>query len=202
MGRALAKRHLKVIGVDDGSFTRRHRFAPLVAVAVTVPGLVEGILTTRVRVDGTDATDRLIGLLKDSPHLDGCRAILLDGVTVGGFNPLDLDRLAERLRRPVVSVTRHAPEFPAIRSALAKYFPRDARRRFAVLTRRRPFRLATAGNPIWIAVAGARRGEATALVRRTTLVGHWPEPLRLARLIARALADAPAGRHRPPKTNP
>lgn len=202
MGRALTKRHLKVIGVDDGSFTRRHRFAPLVAVAVTVPGVVEGILTTRVRVDGTDATDRLIGLLKDSAHLDGCRAILLDGVTVGGFNPLDLDRLAERLHRPVVSVTRHAPEFAAIRSALTKYFPRDARRRYAVLTRRRPFRLPTAGNPIWIAVVGARRGEAAALVRRTTQVGHWPEPLRLARLIARALADAPAGRPRPPKTNP
>jgi endonuclease V-like protein UPF0215 family len=51
-----------------------------------------------------------------------------------------------------------------------------------------PVRLPT--GTVFAAVAGATRAEATALVRRATLEGLWPEPLRLAHLVATAAARA------------
>jgi hypothetical protein len=188
LARALAKPHLRVLGVDDGPFTRRHRYAPVAAVAMSLPGSLEGVLATRVRVDGRDATERVAEMLGASSHLAGARAILLDGISLGGFNLVDLDRLSRALGRPVISVTSRPPDFDAIRAALHAYFPEEFRARWRLVQRHRPFAAPAAGAPLWIAVAGATRTEARAVIRRTTLVGRWPEPLRLAHLVARAMA--------------
>jgi endonuclease V-like protein UPF0215 family len=188
--RSLAKPHLRVIGIDDGPFTRRHRSAVVAAVAMTMPGTIDGLLTTRVRVDGTDGTDALISFLRRSPYLPGSRAILIDGISVAGFNVVDLSRLSRSLSRPVLSVTRRAPDLGAMRSAIEKYFPKDARRRFRLVRRHRPFAaIPRVGSP-WISIVGGSRQEARQLMARTTLVGQWPEPLRLAHLLARAAAEA------------
>jgi endonuclease V-like protein UPF0215 family len=144
-----------------------------------------------VTVDGTDATDRILGLLDRSPFLDGVRAVLLDGIAVGGFNLIDLDRLHGELERPVVTVTRHPPDFPAMRAAIRTYFPRDAAARWRLVRAHPLFRLPMPeGNPLQVGAVGCTRAEAAVLVRRTTVRGHLPEPLRLARLVARALASA------------
>ncbi len=193
MGRALAKRHLRVIGIDDGPFRRTDARAPLVLVAIDLPGVVEGIELGHVAVDGTDATDRILELLLASPHLPGARAILVDGATVGGFNPVDIAALADATGRAVVSVTPKRPDLAAIERAVRTYFPRDAARRLAVLTGRPTFAVPLSGGSVHAAVAGATRREARSLLARTTLVGRWPEPLRLARLLARALPELGGG---------
>jgi len=51
---------------------------------------------------------------------------------------------------------------------------------------KRLFRVPVAGGWLEVAVAGATRAEAGILVRRSVREGRWPEPLRLARLVARA----------------
>lgn len=194
MRRALAKAHLRVAAVDDGAFTRRHRRAPIAAVIASVPGEVEGISLGRVAVDGTDATDRVVELLARSPHLEGVRALLLDGVVLGGFNVIDLHAVARRLHRPVVAVTRRRPDFPRIRAALQKYFPRDAARRWRLLTASPLFPVPTGEAPVFAACAGCTRGDAVRLVQRTTRRGFWPEPLKVAHLVARAASDAARAR--------
>ncbi|HEV2449349.1 MAG TPA: DUF99 family protein, partial [Thermoplasmata archaeon] len=107
----MGKPHLRVIGVDDAAFTRRSRRAFVVAVAMSLPHLVEGVELTAVTVDGDDATRHLIAVLGRSPFLRGARAILVDGVAVAGFNLIDLASLARNLERPVISVTPKAPEY-------------------------------------------------------------------------------------------
>ena len=186
-----------MIGLDDGPFLRSSRRAALVGVVFSTPNYVEGLLRTSVAIDGTDATDRILSLLGSSPFLDGVRAVILDGIAVGGFNLIDLDRLHEGLQRPVVTVTRRSPDFPAIRSALRKYFPRDAEVRWRLVRAHPLFRLAMSeGNPLRVSAVGCTRAEAAAIVRRTTVRGNLPEPLRLARLVARALAAPEAVAHR------
>jgi uncharacterized protein len=201
--RALTKPHLRVIGIDDGRFRRRQRFAPLVAVVVSTPGYVEGVERGRVRVDGMDATERIIALLRHSPHLEGARALLLDGVAFGGFNLVDLDALARALERPVVAVTRDPPDFARIRAALQKYFPTEFRERWRRVRAHRLFAVPTADRPIYAAAVGCRRVEAAQLIRRTTIRGRWPEPLRLAHLVAHAIGTpvAPLRRSAPFRTN-
>jgi endonuclease V-like protein UPF0215 family len=188
--RALGKTELRVIGIDDGAFSRRQKRAPLVAAAVATPSQLEGVAVGEVTIDGTDATDRIERLVGDWPLLNGARAVLLDGVAFGGFNLVDLNRLCARLGRPVVTVTRRSPDFVAIRAALRKYFPKDFAHRWGLVRAHRLFRIPTGGRPILASAVGCRRADAVALVHRTTVRGYWPEPLRVARLVAHALGTA------------
>jgi len=185
-----------VVGVDDGAFERGDRYAPIAAVAIALPEHVEAVRTSRVRVDGTDGTRRVIALVRRLGPLDGVRAILVDGAVVGGFNVLDLDAMSRALDRPIVAVTRRAPEFARIREALVKWFPRSARARWSLLRAHRLFRVPTAGRPILAAAVGCSRRDAVRLVQRSTVRGFCPEPLRLAHLVASA------GRPRAPRKSP
>lgn len=193
MRRALAKPHLRLAGVDDGPFRRRQRYAPLVAVVLSMPDELEGVRIGRVRVDGTDATAAIAALVTSTEPWEGVRAVLLDGVAFGGFNVVDLDALSDRLDRPVIAVTRRPPDFARIRAALSKYFPRDARQRWARLRARPLFRVPTAGEPLLAACAGCARSDALRVIARATRRGYWPEPLRWAHVISRAV-----GRPAPP----
>ena len=186
MRRSLGKPHPRVVGVDDGAFDRNERTAPVAAVSLSLPEHVEAVRTAHVRVDGTDGTRRVVALVRSLGPLDGVRAVLLDGAVVGGFNVLDLDALYRELGLPIVAVTRRPPEFSQIRAALKKWFPRTAGARWALLRAHRLFPVATGGQPILAAAVGCSRADAALLVRRATVHGYWPEPLRLAHLVASA----------------
>lgn len=181
-----------MVGIDDGAFDRRDRYAPIAAVLVTLPERVDAVRLGRVTVDGTDGTRRVVALVRRLGPLEGVRAVLLDGAVVGGFNVLDLDALRCALGLPVVAVTRRPPEFSEIRSALRKWFPRTSERRWALLRAHRLFPVPTGGRPIVAAAVGCSRVDAVRLVQRSTVRGYWPEPVRLAHLIASA------GRRHPP----
>jgi uncharacterized protein len=184
--RALGKPHPRVVGVDDGAFERGDRYAPLAAVAVTLPEHVEAIGAGHVRVDGSDATARVVALVRRLGPLDGVRAVLLDGVVFGGFNVVDLDELHRSLELPIVAVTRRPPDFPKIHDALRKWFPRTAAGRWKILRAHRLFPVTTTGKPILATAVGCSRLDARWLVQRATVRGHWPESLRIAHLIASA----------------
>jgi uncharacterized protein len=189
--RALVKAHPRVVGVDDGAFERTDRTAPIAAVVMSLPDYVETVRTDRVVVDGRDATRRVIAVVRATGPLDGIRAVLLDGAVLGGFNIVDLDAVHRSLDRPVVAVTRRPPDFPSIRAALSKWFPTDGARRWRLLTRHRLFPVPTAGGqPIRATAVGCSAVDAARLVQRASLRGYWPEPLRLAHLVASARPPA------------
>lgn len=155
-------------------------------VVCSLPDRVDGVFTTDVAVDGKDATARLADAIRSSGHLDGIRAVMLDGITLGGFNVVDLAALARTLGRPVVAVTRRKPDFDAVDGALRTYFANDRGRRRRLIRARPLFAVPIGDGSLQVAVAGATRSEAAALVRRSIREGRWPEPLRLAGLVARA----------------
>lgn len=160
----------------------------MVAVAVIAPARLEGVAVGRARVDGRDATEVVERLVRRTGQLEGARALLLDGISLAGFNVLDLERLARRLRLPVVAVTPKAPEMASIRAALATYFPRDRGSRWRRVRAARTFRVRLLGGPLYAAVAGAPRSAVPALLARLQGRGRWPEALTLAHRIARAVA--------------
>jgi endonuclease V-like protein UPF0215 family len=200
--RALGKRELRVVAVDDGPFTRRQRWAPLAAVAVIAPGRVEGVALGRARVDGSDATVRIAELVRATGQLEGARAVLLDGISVAGFNVVDLERLAGRLGLPVVAVTPRAPDLPSIHAALTTYFRSDRGRRWRRVRAARTFRVPLPGGPLYAAVSGAPRSAVALLLARVQGRGRWPEALTVAHRIARAVSRSGAAKAPPRRKNP
>jgi uncharacterized protein len=155
-------------------------------VVVSLPDQLEAVRVGSVRVDGTDGTARVVALLRSLGSVEGIRAVLVDGAVVGGFNVLDLDAIRSAMGVPVVAVTRRPPDFARIARALRTWFPRSAARRLALLRRHRLAAVPTGGEPILAAAAGCGPDDAAWLVRRAAVHGFWPEPLRVAHLIASA----------------
>jgi len=126
-------RTLRVIGFDDVPWRHRARRAVGLVGAVCAGTRFEGMVYGSVRRDGWRATLTIERLLLGSKFLPQLHLILLDGIAFGGFNVLDLPRLARTLRRPCVSVMRKLPDLPAMERA-ARRLPRPEAR-LAVLRR-------------------------------------------------------------------
>jgi hypothetical protein len=179
------KPEVRVLGVDDGPFTWEDAQADVVGVLTRGGAYVEAVMRTQVAVDGTDATQQLAAMFARSRYAGAVQCLMLDGVTLGGFNVVDLDALRSALEVPIMTVTRDPPDKPAIEAALRKHFP-DAEERIELLQRHPLHRVETDHNPVWVKVLGMGIDDARDLVRRTTVRGALPEPLRLAHLIAAA----------------
>lgn len=180
-----ARRRLShVVGFDDFPFARDHRGDVTVVGAVFAGARLDGVLSTRVRRDGVNATERLASCLRASKYFAQLHAILLQGIAFAGFNVVDLARLHAATALPVLAVARRRPDLAAIRRALLEKVPGGARK----------WRLIEAAGPME-ALAGVyvqRRGipapAAERLVRTLQANGVLPEPLRVAHLIAGGVA--------------
>ena len=190
------RRTIRVIGFDDAPFVR-----PLLRSSVgerspvNVAGVVcagtrfEGMVWGEIQQDGWDATETLAQLLLHGKFLAQLHLVLIDGISMGGFNIIDLPQLAVRLCRPCVAVMRRPPDLAAIEQAL-HHLP-DAAQRLDCIRRAGAI---YAHPPFYFQVCGASpEATAEALIRLTDR-GHVPEALRLAHLIAAAIVKGESGR--------
>jgi len=174
-----------VIGFDDAPFERgAGRMVPVVG-AVYAKDRLDGVLTGEVTEDGDDANSRLAQLLSDSPFDAHVQAIMIQGLTLGGFNVVDLPALAQRLARPVMAVVRRRPDLDAVQEALLKKVP-NGETKWRLIQAAGPVH---AAGPAHFQCAGIAADDAGKVIQRFTLHGHMPEPLRTAHLIAGALVD-------------
>jgi endonuclease V-like protein UPF0215 family len=175
---------LKVLGFDDGPFPSDWTGPVLVVGAMYHGGeFLEGVLCTHITKDGDDATERLIAAVTGSRFQAQLHGLLLHGVTLGGFNVVDLPRLHHDTGRPVLSVMRKEPDLAAMQAALAKV-PNGA----AKWERLRAAGPVRELNGLFVQPHGLSDAEAQALLRLITRRGKFPEPLRAAHLIAGGLA--------------
>ncbi len=176
----------RFLGIDDAPFRFGDVEVPIVGVVVQAPAYIEGVLTTRAHVDGTDATERLATMVRRSRYREGLRMVLVDGTAVGGFNVVDIDLLAEAAGVPVVTVTRRRPNLAAIEAALKRKFD-DWEHRLATIRRHAIEAVPTRHSDLYVTYVGATRAEVKEALALTTVRGALPEPLRVAHLIAAAM---------------
>ena len=117
-----------VVGFDDAPFDRGHRGDVTVVGAVFAGERLDGVISTRVRRDGVNATQRLSDCVTRSKYFAQLHAILLQGIAFAGFNVVDLSNLHRATGLPVLTVTRHPPDLQAIREALLQCVPGGARK--------------------------------------------------------------------------
>ncbi len=175
----------RFLGIDDGPFHFGDDDVPLVGVAVQAPAYIEAVLMTRAQVDGRDATERILGMIRASRYREGLRMVLLNGIAVGGFNVIDIEALHRELGVPVVTVTRRAPNLEAIRGALRRKFD-DWEARWALIRDLRIEQVTTRHTPLHVTYVGAERAAVIEALALTTVRGALPEPLRVAHLVAAA----------------
>ncbi|MBI5000363.1 MAG: DUF99 family protein [Euryarchaeota archaeon] len=181
------KPQIRVLAIDDGPFTFSDKHCHVVGVVVRLPSYIEAVMKSEVAVDGRGATSVIAKMVNGSRYKEQVKLILLDGIALGGFNIIDIDRLNEETGLSVATVTREPPDMGSVKEALRANFE-DWEERWEIVARRKPRELDTGHKPIYVDVAGIDFKEAEEIIRLSVVRGALPEPLRIAHLIATALA--------------
>jgi len=146
---------------------------------------VDGFAFGSCAVGGTDATTAIETLFFDLDRED-VQYLLLAGIAPAWFNVVDLHGLSAAVDRSVLSVSFEAS--PGLEPALREQFSGDALDERLRTYRAQPprRRLAVDGDDVWVRAVGVDDDRAERIVRAYTPEGGRPEPLRVARLAARA----------------
>jgi len=186
------KPEIRVLGIDDGVFTPHSKeLVDVVGVVFRGGYWLDGFMHTRVQVDGMDATEKLAEMITRSPHYPQLRVVMLNGVTLAGFNIADIRELHEKVRLPIIAVTREKPDFEDIKKALQN-LPETEERWKAIEGAGKMIRVRTreGEEPIYAHVAGVSEETARLILRSTSTRSNIPEALRVAHIIASGLGQA------------
>jgi len=175
----MVKKQIRVLGIDDAHFDKFKDKETLIIGAFFRGGeFIDGIVSTRVMVDGSDSTKKITEMVKNSKFYPQIRAIMLDGIAVGGLNIVDIQRLNKATKIPVIVVMRKYPHISEMENALAKISQKTK-----VSLLRKAGSIHKAGS-IFIQVSGTDLENAKQIIRITCTHSLIPEPIRAAHLIA------------------
>jgi endonuclease V-like protein UPF0215 family len=161
---------------DDGSV--------LCGAVVRADRVVDGFAFETCTVGGTDATDAVATLCSTLGRED-VRYLLVAGIAPAWFNIVDLRELAARVDRPVLSVSFESSR--GLEPALREQFEGAALTRRLRVYRAQPPRREVGASDRYVRAVGVDDATAAEVVRAFTPEGgDRPEPLRVARLAARA----------------
>jgi endonuclease V-like protein UPF0215 family len=176
------KEGVRALGVAESYSGDR---STLAGAVVRADRVVDGFAFGSCTVGGTDATAGVRDLY-DRLGREDLRYLLVAGIAPAWYNIVDLHELHAATERPILSVSFE--ESSGLESAISEAFDgEEAKRRLEVyrsLPDRR--RVSVPGGEVFVRGAGIDDEEAAAVVRAFTPEGGRPEPLRVARLAARA----------------
>jgi endonuclease V-like protein UPF0215 family len=189
-GFRVIKPEIRVLGVDDGTFVPHVKGqVPVIGVVFRGGYWLDGVMHTKIEVDGFDATDRISSMITGSSHYKQLRVIMLNGITFAGFNIVDVKTLNAATKLPVITVTREKPDLAEIRSALQNLSNSEARWE-AILNAGEPVEVSTrsAKAKVYMQTTGISKEDAQKILRLTSTRSNIPEALRVAHLIASGIS--------------
>jgi hypothetical protein len=173
------KKEIRVLGIDDAPFDKFKKGNVLVVGTIFRGGSwLDGLLSTKVRIDGNNSTDKLIKMINKCKFKPQLQAIILDGIAFGGFNIVDVKKLSKKTSIPVIIVIRHMPDFKKIKETLKK------------LGKEIKYKLIEKAGEvhkvgkIYVQINGISLKGADEVLKITCTRSLLPEPIRVAHMIA------------------
>ena len=177
------KKEIRVIGIDDSPFNK-FKDSKVLVVGVVMRGgsWVDGILSTKVDVDGNDSTIKLAEMINKCKFKPQLQCIFLDGIAVAGFNVIDVKELNKKTKLPVIIIIRRKPNLENIKKTLTK-----------IKKQQKIKLIEKAGNVtqidnIFVQLTGIGFEDAKKILKVVCTRSLIPEPIRLAHLIASGIA--------------
>ena len=177
----LAKRGLRALGIAE-SFSGR-TLSTMAGVVMRKDLRIDGVAIASLTVGGMDATDAVLGIIASLGRRD-INVVMVSGSVVAWFNVLDPEAISGKTGLPLIVVTYEDSE--GLEEDIIHHFPgdEDRLRAYRNLGERIPVRL-KGGSQVFIRPAGLPPEDAARILDDFTRDGKVPEPVRVARLVAR-----------------
>jgi len=181
------KKEMRILGIDDAPFNKFKKGNVLVVGTIFRGGSwLDGLLSTKVRIDGSNSTDKLIEMINKCKFKPQLQVIILDGIALGGFNIVDIEKLNKKTKIPVIVVIRRMPDFKKIKETLIK------------LKKEKKYKLIEkAGevhkiNQLYVQIKGINLKDAEEILKISCTRSLLPEPIRAAHIIAAGIVKGDA----------
>jgi endonuclease V-like protein UPF0215 family len=178
-----------VIGFDDASFEIKSKEKSTHLIGVVCQGVrVVQLVRSEITIDGNDATNKLIQLVKlNEKHI---QYIFTHTITFGGFNIINFQEIYDKTQIPVIGITDQMPDFEAVQKALKKNFPGKYNEKIQYILNAGELyqtEVKTAGglSKIFFHSLGISNQEVNQLLEKVCIDSKIPECLRLAHMIGR-----------------
>lgn len=168
----------RFLGFDDSFKDGR----ACIVGCITCGKYVEGFMFSEIEVDGLDATEKIVRMVKRSKFYRQIKCILLPGITFAGFNLVDIQRVWEDTKVPVLVVMRREPKKEEFVSAASKL--KDYKKRIEIIEKAGEIKKVV---DLYVQTAGTDLKKAEEFLKACTFKGKIPEPLRIAHLVASAI---------------
>jgi endonuclease V-like protein UPF0215 family len=148
--------------------------------------IVDGFTFSKAKVGGMDVTQKIVEMYEALDRHD-INILLLNGCVISWYNVIDLNYVVDAIGLPLICITYR--DSKGLETYFKENFPEDWQRRTEVYKRngpRIPLTLHT-GYIIYARFLNISKEETSKLLNKFTFHGAVPEPLRIARLLARSL---------------
>jgi endonuclease V-like protein UPF0215 family len=111
---------------------------------------------------------------------------MIDGVALGGFNIIDLEKVNKALGIPVIVIVKRRPNLDSIKKALQNLT--QSEKRWALIKKLPPVsEIKVPDGKVYYQHIGIEKGQAARIIKSSILRGRTPEAVRAAHLIASGL---------------
>ena len=183
------KEHPIIIGFDDSAFNLKSKVRNTHLIGVVCQGVrMVNVIRTEITVDGNDATEKIIELVKQNE--EHIQYIFTHTITFGGFNLINLNRIYRELNKPIIAVNDRKVDIEAVVKALRKNFPKSYKKKLQYIIDAGNLyetEIKTAGgiSNMYFHSKGIEIKEVELLLKKVCIDSKLPECVRLAHLIGR-----------------
>lgn len=181
----MLKPEVRILGFDDGAFTPRSaELVPVIGVIFRGGKFLDGLLKTEVEIDGNDATEKIVQLINSSRHKQQLKIVMFDGITMAGFNMIDIKEIFEKTKLPVIVINRKIPDLAKVKNALKKF--EDFEKRWEAVKNAGPIKECFIKDfkKVYYQNIGIKDDVAREVIKLSCTRSYIPEPLRIAHIIA------------------
>ena len=128
------KAGIRFVAVASGPINERER--ALIVGVVGRNGVIEGVLSSSIEVDGKDSTASIVKMIDRSRFKEQIRLVALNGIALAGLNVVEIPRLEKALKIKTVVLTRGKPRPRLLVHALDEFAHesgKDVKRRIALV---------------------------------------------------------------------
>ena len=181
----LEKKGLRGLAIAE-SFRQNSKKSILAGVVMRRDFVIDGFVFGKATLEGDDATETILSMFKKLNRAD-ISYLLISGIIISMYNIVDLKKISQSLGIPVIGVTYQ--DSKGIEEAIKYHFPDSYEaklKEYKELDDREKITLHTSYD-IYIRNEGCIISDVKHLLDELTLQGTFPEPLRVAQLLAKTL---------------
>lgn len=182
---SVSKKAIRVLGIAE-SFRETSKKSILAGVVMRGDFLIDGFSFSFVTLRGDDATDSLIKLYTQLNRKD-INVLMIGGVVISLYNIVEVSKVYESLKVPIIAITYNESE--GLEEHIIRNFPNNYQRKLEAYKRlgKREKLILKTNKEVFVRTEGIDLESCKALLNKFTLNGRIPEPVRVARLLARSL---------------